>query len=87
MARTRDEQQHIFRCIEPFAVHRGGVPEVFGHDREVFGDDPILKTHRQHFEPASARVTRRAGVEQATAAPGEYRTVAPVSTVPEVSDE
>lgn len=87
MPRTRDEQQRqVYRCTEPFAIYRDGVPVVFGADQEVLDDDPILKTHRTHFEPAAARAMRRAQVEQTTAAPGEYRSVAPVPPVEETHE-
>lgn len=83
MARARDEQRHLLRCVEPFAVFHGSVPSVYGAGAEVLDDDPILKTHRAHFEPAEARVLKRTRVEQATAAPGELRRV---STVEEPTD-
>jgi hypothetical protein len=77
MPRGRDEQRALWRCVNPFSIFRGGVPEVYADGHEVLDNDPILKTHRDHFEPAAERVTRRTPVEQTTAAPGEYRTVQP----------
>lgn len=70
---SRSDQPELYRCIEPFSVFRNGVPLVFNGNTEVLGDDPILKTHRSHFEPAANRLR---AVEQATAAPGELRATA-----------
>lgn len=78
MARREEQQRQLYRCTNPFAVVRAGVPEVYGADAEVLDDDPILKTHRDHFEPAAARALRRSRVEQATAAPNELRRVTTV---------
>lgn len=76
MARaSRPDASEIYRCVEAFAIYRDGVPVVYGNGAEVMGSDPILRTHRLHFEPAVERVLRRSGVEQATAAPGEFRDV------------
>ena len=75
----------MYRCVEPFATFRDGIPEVYGATAEVLEGDPILKSHRAHFEPVSDRVLRRARVEQATAAPGELRSpVVPVASAPVV---
>lgn len=67
--------RELYECVEPFtpATRKGEAPQVFGIGRKVFGDDPILRTHRAFFVRAEDRV------EQATAAPGERRNV----TIPE----
>ena len=69
----------LHRCVKPFTVWDArGIPSTFAAGREVLDDDPILKTHAAHFEPASRRVLAdRARVESATAAPGEQRSVTP----------
>jgi hypothetical protein len=82
MPRARDEQRPLWRCVEPFAVYRGTVPDVYAEGQEVLDNDPILTTHRSHFEPAAARVVRRAPVEQTTAAPGETRPASMTVEVP-----
>lgn len=74
MARApRTDASEIYRCVEAFAIYRDNVPVVFANGAEVMGSDPILKTHRSHFQPAVDLVLRRQGVEQATAEPGELR--------------
>lgn len=79
--RSQPDQRSLYRCTSPFSVFRDGVPVVYNGDQEVLEDDPILKTHRHHFEPASDRVLQRTRVEEATAAPGELRgPVLPPST-------
>lgn len=73
---TRDEPAStpaVYRCINAFSVFRGGVPLVYGSDSQVLGTDPILETHRDHFEPIADRLVARRGVEQATAVPGQLR--------------
>lgn len=75
MPRAKADPAEVYRCVEAFAVFDGNVPRVYGFDDEILGDDPILKTHRAHFIPASEAVRRRSGIEQATAAPGEVRSV------------
>lgn len=59
----------VYQCVQPFAVWRNGVPEVFGADRMVLADDPILRTHAAHFVEAASRI------ESATQRPGEKRMV------------
>jgi hypothetical protein len=79
--RSQPDQRHLLRCSDPFTVWKDGVPVVYSSDREIFEDDPILKTHRHHFEPASDRVLQRTRTETATASPGELRgPVLPPST-------
>lgn len=76
MARpARVEPSEIYRCVEAFAIFRGGVPAVYSDGFEVLGSDPILRTHRAHFQPATDQILRRQSVEQATAAPGEMRSI------------
>jgi hypothetical protein len=81
----RPDSNEIFRCVAPFAIYRNGVPVVFSDGYEVMGSDPILRTHREHFQPAVERILRRQAVEQATAAPGELRTLPPTTTMREES--
>lgn len=71
MPRTREPR--TYRCVQPFVMYRDGVPVVFAGDSEVLDDDPILTTHASYFEPSSQRIERMRRVEQATAAPGEFR--------------
>lgn len=66
----------LYQCVEPFAVFRDGIPEVYGADRMVLAGDPILKTHAAYFRPAADRV------EAMTASPGEMRPVT-IPTPPE----
>lgn len=75
MTRDDTKPRTLFRCTEAFAVFTNGVPDVFAEGREVLDGDPILKTHRAHFEDATSRVMRSREVEKATAAPGELRAV------------
>lgn len=70
----------ILRCTEGFAVQEGSVPRVIRTDDFVDSDDPIVKGHEGHFEPAEDHLNRqrriREGetpVETATADPGEKR--------------
>lgn len=59
----------LYQCVEPFAVFHGRIPEVYGADRMVLADDPILRTHPSYFVPAADRV------EAMTASPGEVRPI------------
>lgn len=64
------------RCTAPFAVMVNGVPRVITGGQIVADDDPAVKGHETSFEDvgvAAARSSR--AVEQATAAPGEKRSV------------
>jgi hypothetical protein len=73
---TRDARSRtVYRCTEAFAIYKDGAPLVFTDGQEVLEGDPILKSHRQHFETSESRVMRTRQIEQATAAPGELRTV------------
>lgn len=59
-----------FRVRESFAVPTGdGVPRAYRQGVLVAADDPIVQTHRAFLVPVSDVV------EQATAAPGEVRTL------------
>lgn len=78
MARDTAPKKSVFRCVEAFAIFTNGHPEVYSDGQEVMEGDPILKTHRSHFEDASLRVMRSRHVETATAAPGEARTVSTI---------
>ena len=62
----------VYRCTESFSPDGR---TVWAEGDEVLDGEPILKTHRAFFEEAASRVMRSRHVEQATAAPGELRTV------------
>lgn len=83
----------IKRCKEPFALTVDGVIRVISAGAIVSTDDPAYtKSTAAHFEDVDVYVadqtTKRqqaSGVEQATAAPGEKRSVKPAdpkSTAP-----
>lgn len=72
----------VLRCTAAYAVMVNGVPRVVAHDELVDSNDPIVKGREQHFETVDQHMQRRrrdrtdtAPVEQATAAPGEKRSV------------
>lgn len=69
----------VKRVTEPFAVWRDGMPATYTAGMLVDDKDPILKTHKHLFEDVSAAVKSRPsrGVEQATADPGEPRSITP----------
>lgn len=83
----------IKRCKEPFATEVDGVTRVIGSGALVSTDDPAYnRGTAAHFEDIEAHVTaattRRAAatagasrVEQATADPGDLRTLTPPATV------
>lgn len=68
-----------------FACIYQGVEEVFAAGRLVDASDPVVKGREHLFEPVEVAASRQslmgrtapAPVEQATAAPGEKRSVAP----------
>lgn len=68
----------VLRCTEAFAItEKNGVQRVLRPGDLVEDKDPCVKGREHLFEPVEAnahRATDRA-VEQATAAPGETRTV------------
>lgn len=77
----------IKRCREPFATEIDGITRVVSAGELVSTDDPVYsKATRTHFEDVAVHVGERAGrraaaagavVEQATADPGEARTLTP----------
>jgi hypothetical protein len=68
----------MLRVKEPFACTYRGVEEVFGSGRLVDSKDPVVKGREQFFESVEAASSRMsAGIEAATAAPGEKRSVHP----------
>lgn len=71
-SKSKPEPAEVYRCTEAFSVWEGQVPTVYGEGQEVLGDHPILKSHRAFFTKASDAIR---GIEQATAAPGERRSV------------
>ncbi len=73
-ARPPVRTQLLFRCTESFTIFRDGVPDVYAAGLLVNGDEPILDTHGQYFEQASATFPR-ARSEVADADPGTPRTV------------
>jgi hypothetical protein len=81
-----EQQTEMWSCIAPFSVWVGSRPEVYAAGTQVRGDDPILKTHRSHFQHTQVRAPAGGAypiVETATAAPGEVRApVRPVTVKP-----
>lgn len=71
----------IKRCKMSFAVQVGGAPRVVPAGTLVEDGDPILQGREAYFEDVETYVSDREAsrVEQATAAPGEQRTVRPVA--------
>ena len=68
------------RCDMSFTIWRDGAPVAFVQGQLVDDKDPILKTHRHLFSepsPAPAGPFVLRPVEQATAGPGEARTLTP----------
>ncbi|MFZ3569422.1 hypothetical protein ACNYS0_20950 [Streptomyces sp. BH034] len=68
------------RCTESFSIWQDGAPVAFTAGQLVDDKHPILKTHGHLFaepvtSPPAARPLR--ATEQATADPGEARTLAP----------
>ncbi|MFI8254083.1 hypothetical protein [Streptomyces filamentosus] len=80
------------RCVHPFMIWPGGVPTAYPAGRLVEDSDPILKTHRHHFEGVEDIARRNTlsarAVEAATADPGELRALTPPAapTPPEPFD-
>ena len=61
------------RCVAAFAAYRNGTPVVV-HVGDVFADDdPLIQGKEPFFESVDSHLQRRAGVESATAEPGEKR--------------
>ena len=69
----------IKRCKSPFSVWTNGVPRVITGGQLIEDTDPVYKSHAHLFEDVETFVSeqseRAAPVEQATAAPGEKRSV------------
>jgi hypothetical protein len=80
----------IKRCSEAFSVWQDGVPTVFTAGQLVDEKHPILKTHGHLFrDPETAALPQPAPavrVEQATADPGEARTLTAPAT-PDGADD
>jgi hypothetical protein len=83
-------QPQIKRCREPFATEVDGITRVIAVGTLVATDDPVYtRSTAAHFEDIEAHVTARADrlaaagkgakAEQATADPGEARSVTPPS--------
>ena len=63
-----------FKATDSFTVaQKGTFNRVIREGEVVAADDTILRTHRHLFTPLGEE--RLAGVERATAAPGESRNV------------
>ena len=68
----------IKRCKASFAVSVNGVPRMVTAGQLVEASDPVIKGREHLFEDAETYVSDRAPkVEQATAEPGERRSVLP----------
>ncbi|WP_327160550.1 hypothetical protein [Streptomyces zaomyceticus] len=67
----------IKRCKAAFAANINGSPHMFKVGQLVDGDDPVIKGREALFEDVETYVSDRSAtrVEQATAAPGEKRSV------------
>jgi hypothetical protein len=64
------------RCTEAFAHFVKGYPDVARPGDLFDAGDPVVKVGgANRFEPVEVTVARASGVEQATAAPGEKRSV------------
>ncbi|MEU0393815.1 hypothetical protein ABZ208_13730 [Streptomyces sp. NPDC006208] len=68
----------IKRCKASFAVVMNGAPRVITAGQLVDSDDPVIKGREASFEDVETYMSDRAArVEQATAEPGEKRSVSP----------
>ncbi|MFD9192989.1 hypothetical protein ACFWCA_32845 [Streptomyces phaeochromogenes] len=70
----------IKRCVAAFAASVGGTPRMYTVGTLVDSSDPVIKGREALFEDAEAYVSDKAArqapqVEQATAGPGERRSV------------
>ena len=66
----------IKRAIQPFTAYIDGMPRVVRAGDLVEDPDPVMTGRTHLFEAVEAHVSQRqphAGVESATAAPGEQR--------------
>ncbi|MER5601514.1 hypothetical protein [Streptomyces sp. NPDC002265] len=87
----------IKRCREPFATEIDGITRVIAAGELVSTDDPAYSREtRIHFEDVAVHVGQQAGrrasasgavVEQATANPGEARTLTPPAPDPATTDD
>ncbi|WP_406730898.1 hypothetical protein [Streptomyces sp. NBC_01794] len=72
----------IKRCVAAFAASADGTPRMYTVGLLVDASDPIIKGREHLFEDVETHVADKAArqapkVEQATAEPGEKRSVAP----------
>lgn len=67
----------VKRCKAAFVMYEGGRPRVFNPGALLDESDPVVKEHPGSFEDVETYVSDRAKppVEQATADPGEKRSV------------
>lgn len=70
----------ILRVREAFTVLSTG--DHYEAGRLVDDSDPNIKGRERHFEPVEAAASRRSSVEQATAEPGERRSLPPQKAAP-----
>lgn len=72
----------IKRCVAAFAASVDGTPRMYTVGLLVDASDPIIKGREHLFEDVETHVADKAArqaprVEQATAGPGEKRSLAP----------
>ena len=72
----------IKRCVAAFAASVDGVPRMYTVGMLVDASDPVIKGREGLFEDVDTHMADKAArqaprVEQATAEPGEKRSVAP----------
>ncbi|MEW2421318.1 hypothetical protein AB0911_12320 [Streptomyces nigra] len=71
------------RCTESFTIWRNGAPVAFTVGQLVDDKHPILKSHKHLFDdpapsgPSAPPAMRARPAEQATADPGQARTLTP----------
>lgn len=65
----------VLRVNQAFSVLSDPSGRVYVPGDLVLDSDPIAKSHASYFEPVETVASRNAPVEQATAAPGERRSV------------
>ncbi|MGW1546615.1 hypothetical protein [Streptomyces sp. NPDC002346] len=63
------------RCVAAFAAFDGRVPTIVNVGDVLADDDPIVRGREVNFESLDTHLARRNGVESATAAPGEKRSL------------
>lgn len=71
MVRRSQSRSAVLRARSGFAVFDGAQPRVIKRGALIAGDDPLAASHAHHFEPVENRI------EQATATPGERRSIRP----------